>query len=149
MLQNATLGDWYKILLVLIYSIGDFVSRIVPRRAICTAELPIATAVVLRGLLIPIVFFAVRYLSHPLTLSGLMLFLGLTNGYDHRGISHLDDPPALSSPLRYGTLCAFALGQKRMNDVEESFIGGNFLIIALILGINIGSFGSLGWARLA
>ena len=80
MMQNATLEDWYKILLVLIYSIGDFVSRLVPRNAICTTELPIAIAVVLRGLLVPIVFFVVRYLSHPFTLSSLMLFLGLTNG---------------------------------------------------------------------
>lgn len=113
-----------------------------PSQYICTSSLSIAFAVNVRVLFIPVIFLAVQLLAHPLIISLLMGFLGLTNG------SVNDSFPLDYYFPRYLTLCCFALGQKTMRTAEESFLAGNILIISLIFGLNLGSFGSIGWAKL-
>ncbi|GMH42104.1 hypothetical protein BSKO_10023 [Bryopsis sp. KO-2023] len=125
--HSKVLGDWYGILLITIYNIADFVGKYMPAYTPAIQKgwvLTMATAS--RLLFLPIFLLAMKFSPIPVLLFFLVFALGLTNGYL--------------------TTNAFMMGSASLSGNEYD-IGGNIMVLALVIGLVMGAFG--GWAILA
>ena len=43
-------------------------------------------------------------------------------------------------------LCCFGMGQRKLEGGRESFLGGNILVLASLIGMSLGSVCSMIWA---
>lgn len=86
MVQNDAMGDWYGVVLVLVFTIGDFVSRMTPSQWVCVRPMTLMVSMIARGIFIPLTFFCIQRFSHPIVISSLLLLLGLSNGYAVSGV---------------------------------------------------------------
>ena len=81
------MGDWYGVILVVIYSFSDFASRLVFVRWITVELWTVAWCLVVKALLIPLASVAVQFFSNPFVIAVLVSADAASHGFESQEVS--------------------------------------------------------------
>lgn len=137
------LGDWYGVILVVVYSIFDFIGRSTPNSLVCLRRNWVILGTISRILFLPLSLLVKKQFSNPLSIGTLLAILGTSHGSVFKCL--VETRVVL---FRYFSLSAFGIGQGMLVGYKESLTGGVILMLSLFIGLNTGSALSLIWTKL-
>jgi len=122
--HSESMGDWYPILLITAYNVGDAVGKGGPLVLPSVAPRAVLLLSLLRFLFIPAFILSAAYAAPAWVIGLLTLLLGATNG-------HL-------------TACAMMSAPRNLDRVKAE-LSGILSALFLVLGITIGAFSGYAW----
>lgn len=74
------LGDWYGVILVVVYSVFDFIGRSTPNSLVCLRRNWVILGTVSRVLFLPLSLLVKKQFSNPFSIGTLLALLGTSHG---------------------------------------------------------------------